>query len=83
MLYLALAVILFVDLWFIFYKLKNQGFIPAFVDLMLLIAINSVMGGSLGGEIIGTVAAFLISIYLWFNPPTLSIVFKKRAKSYR
>lgn len=81
MIYIVLAVILFIDLWFIFYKLKNQGFIPAFVDLMILIAINSVMGGSLGGEIIGTIAAFLISVYLWFYPPKLSLIFSSPFKT--
>lgn len=78
MLYIVLAIILAIDLLFVFYKLKHQGFFPAFIDLMLLVVINAVMGGSLGGEIIGTVAAFIISVYLWFYPPRLTITFKRR-----
>lgn len=83
MIYIILACILAADLWFIFYKFKHQGFIQAFVDFMILVSINSALGGSLGGEIIGTLAAFFISIYLWFNPPRLELTFKKRHIGYR
>ena len=83
MLYIILAVILAVDLLFVFYKLKHQGFFPAFIDLMLLVVINAVMGGSLGGEIIGTVAAFIISVYLWFYPPVFTVAFKRKSMGYR
>lgn len=83
MLYIVLSVILAIDLWFIFYKFQRQGFFPALVDITILIIINSVMGGSLGGEIIGTMAAFFISIYLWFSPPRLHIIFGRKQRGYR
>lgn len=83
MIYMIIAILLAVDLLFVFYKFRRQGFFPAFIDLMLLVVINAVMGGSLGGEIIGTTAAFIISVYLWFYPPVFTIAFKRKHTGYR
>ena len=82
-LYIVLAFILAIDLLFVSHKFKKQGFFPALIDIVLLLVINSFLGGSLGGEIIGTVAAFIISVYLWFNPPRLTLMFGSRNKAYR
>jgi hypothetical protein len=45
--------------------------------------INSILGGTIAGEIIGTVAAFFISIWLWFYPPRLLLKFEKRKIGFR
>jgi hypothetical protein len=83
MMYIFLAVILTADILFVRFKFNRQGFFPAAIDVGLLVLINAVIGGTLAGEIIGTVAAFLISIWLWFNPPRLMLKFERRKVSYR
>jgi fucose permease len=80
---LFLGFLLTADLLFVRFKWNKQGAFPAIIDISLLILINAILGGTIMGEIIGTIAAFLISIYLWFYPPRLLIVFEKRSKGYR
>ena len=80
---LFLGILLTADLLFVRFKWNSQGAFPALVDIALLVLINAVIGGTIMGEIIGTIAAFLISIYLWFYPPHLMLVFEKRNKGYR
>jgi hypothetical protein len=81
--YIFLAAILTADILFVRFKFNRQGFFPAAIDIALLVLINSVIGGTIAGEIIGTVAAFFISIWLWFNPPRLFLKFEKRKVGFR
>lgn len=80
---LFLGLLLTTDLLFVKFKWNSQGALPAIIDISLLVLINSILGGTIMGEIIGTIAAFLISIYLWFYPPKLMLVFEKRKRGYR
>jgi hypothetical protein len=80
---LFLGFLLTADLMFVRFKWNRQGAFPALVDVALLILINAVIGGTIMGEIIGTIAAFLMSIWLYWNPPRLVLVFHKRKVGYR
>ena len=80
---LFLGALLTADLLFVRFKWIHQGAFPAIVDIGLLVLINAVIGGTIMGEIIGTIAAFFISIYLWFFPPHISLKFHKRIQPYR
>jgi hypothetical protein len=81
--YIVLAGILTADILFVRFKFTRQGFFPAAIDIGLLVMINSILGGTIAGEIIGTVAAFFISIWLWFYPPKLLLKFEKRKIGFR
>lgn len=80
---LFLGALLTADLLFVRFKWIHQGAFPAIVDIGLLVLINAVIGGTIMGEIIGTIAAFFISIYLWYFPPKLMLKFERRKVGYR
>lgn len=69
--YIILAVILAFDLLIVKWKFEHARYADAILDISLLICINIFLGGSLGGEIVGTIAAFIISLYLLAFPPKL------------
>ena len=69
MMYIALAIILAFDLLIVKWKFEHQRYADAIMDVSLLVIINYVLGGTLGGEIISAVAAMIISLYLLKFPP--------------
>jgi hypothetical protein len=78
-----LGIILTADILFVRFKFNRQGFFPAALDVALLVLIDSVIGGTIMGEIIGTIAAFFMSIWLYWYPPKLVLVFKRKEIGYR
>ena len=78
-----LGLILTADILFVRFKFNRQGFFPAALDVALLVLINAVIGGTIMGEIIGTVAAFFMSIWLYWYPPKLVLIFKRKNIGYR
>jgi Ca2+/Na+ antiporter len=60
---LATAFNLLVILW----KLKNKRYSDGLLDFMLFITIIFLFSGTLGGMVIGMIASFVISIYLYFT----------------
>jgi hypothetical protein len=78
-----LGIILTADILFVRFKFNRQGFFPAALDVALLVLINAVIGGTIMGEIIGTIAAFFMSIWLYWYPPKLVLVFKRKNVGYR
>ena len=80
---LFLGILLAADILFVRFKFNRQGFFPAAVDVALLVLINAVIGGTIMGEIIGTIAAFLMSIWLYWYPPKLMLKFERRKVGYR
>ena len=69
--YLVLAIILAFDLMIVKWKFEHERYADALLDITCLVILNMTFGGSLGGELMGTIAAFIISIYLLIFPPKL------------
>ena len=59
----------------IFKKLELQRYSDATFDGIFLVTLTAVMGGSLGGMMVATVASAIISIYFMFYPPTFTKMF--------
>jgi hypothetical protein len=78
-----LGLILTADILFVRFKFNRQGLFPAALDVALLVLINAVIGGTIMGEIIGTIAAFFMSIWLYWYPPQLVLMFKRKDVGYR
>lgn len=78
-----LGLLLTADILFVRFKYNRQGFFPAAIDVALLVLINAVIGGTIMGEIIGTIAAFFMSIWLYWYPPQLVLMFKRKKVGYR
>ena len=71
MLYLVIAIIIAFDLLVIKWKFEHQRYADAILDIILFYITNQIFGGSLGGELIASMGAFIISVYLLAYPPNL------------
>lgn len=73
--YGILAIVLAFDLMIVKWKFEHNRYADAIVDVTCLAVLSWFMGGSLGGEIVATIAAFIISIYLLIYPPKFTQAF--------
>lgn len=67
--YLLIGIATAFNIIVILIKLERGRYADGIFDATFLILLAGVMGGSLGGLIIGTIASAVISIYLFINPP--------------
>ncbi len=67
---MAVAISTLLNVVFIKIKVDKKRYLDASVDLGLLILVFIVFKGSFGALATGTVSSMLISIYLWFSPPS-------------
>ena len=67
--YLIIGIATAFNILVIKFKLERKRYADGIFDAICLVLLAGVMGGSLGGLIIGTIASACISISLFFNPP--------------
>ena len=68
----VIGIVTALNLIFIMMKFKADRTLDATMDLVLLVAIAIVFGGSFAGLVVGTISSLIISAYLYFSPPKLS-----------
>ena len=61
-------------------KLERKRWGDAILDISLLTIISFLFAGSFGGLVVATIASAIISIYLFFFPPKLTKMFKRKQK---
>jgi len=66
-----IGLIVAANIIFIIYKFTKGRFPDAILDSILLGAVTVVFMGSYAGLVVGTIASLCVSIYLYYNPPTL------------
>ena len=76
---MAVAISTLLNVVFIKIKYDKARYMDAGVDLILLILVFVVFKGSFGALATGTVSSMLISIYLWFSPPSKASEMKAKA----
>ena len=54
----------------ILFKFKRHRYEDACFDLAVFIAISYMFAGTISGMSVGMVASAIVSIWLWFDPPT-------------
>ena len=54
------------------WKIEHNRFEDATLDVLILISLAALFGGTMGGMIIATISSFIVSIYLLFSPPKLT-----------
>jgi hypothetical protein len=52
-------------------KLERKRFADAGLDLLALVLLSMMFGGTVSGMVVAMIASLLISIYLLTNPPNL------------
>ena len=67
--YLLIGIATAFNVLVIQWKLERKRYADGIFDALLLILLSSIMGGSLGGLIIGTIASAVISMSLFIHPP--------------
>ena len=54
------------------WKFEQGRIADLFTDLLVLVSLSYMFSGTMGGMIIALTSGFIMSIYLFFYPPTLS-----------
>ena len=54
------------------WKFENGRLADLFTDLVVLISLSWMFAGTMGGMIIALTSGFIMSVYLYFYPPTFS-----------
>lgn len=68
---LLIGIVTALNLMFVKMKFDRKRYEDGALDLLVLVALSFVFGGSFGGLVVATVSSLMISIYLYFSPPTL------------
>jgi len=53
-------------------KFERQRYADVLLDLAAMIVLNIMFGMTLGGMVVAMTASFIISIWLFYNPPMFS-----------
>ena len=72
--FLIIGIVTSCNVIFILHKWKLKRYSDAILDFIILAVIAILFSGSYGALVIGTVSSFIISIYLYANPPSISSV---------
>lgn len=67
---LLLGIVTALNLIFVKVKFEKGRWEDAIFDLFTLVVLTIVFSGSYGGLVIATVTSLIISVYLFFSPPT-------------
>lgn len=59
------------NLMFVKMKFDRKRYEDGVLDLLVLVALSFVFGGSFSGLVVATVSSLIISIYLFISPPKL------------
>lgn len=68
--FLIIGIVTALNLIFIKTKFNKGRYEDGLLDLFILIALAAVFAGSYSGLVVATVSSMIISIYLYFSPPT-------------
>ena len=66
---IAIAIATALNLIIIKWKFEKERYGDASLDILALLALNYMFGGTLGGMVIAMIASAIISTYLFFSPP--------------
>ncbi len=66
---LLIGIVTALNLIFIKFKFDRSRWEDGFLDLMLLMILSFIFGGSYAGLVVATITSLIISIYLFFSPP--------------
>jgi hypothetical protein len=69
---LIIGVAVAANILLILIKYERKRYQDATLDLILLLTVTVVFGGSFGGLVVSTIASAIISLYLLANPPKLN-----------
>ena len=56
------------------WKIEHSRFADAGLDVIILIILSFIFGGTMGGMIVATIASFIVSFALLASPPNLSFI---------
>lgn len=68
---LIIGVVTGLNLMFVKMKFDRKRYEDGVLDLLVLVALSFVFGGSFSGLVVATVSSLIISIYLFISPPKL------------
>lgn len=68
---LIIGVVTGLNLMFVKMKFDHKRYEDGVLDLLVLVALSFVFGGSFSGLVVATVSSLIISIYLFISPPKL------------
>ena len=68
---LVIGVVTGLNLMFVKMKFDRKRYEDGVLDLLVLVALSFVFGGSFSGLVVATVSSLIISIYLFISPPKL------------
>ena len=54
-------------------KIESKRYGDATLDIIAILILSFIFGGTLGGMMIAMVASAVISLYLYFYPPRISV----------
>ena len=70
--FILLAIVTSMNGIIIKWKVEKGRYEDASLDFIVLLALATLFGGTMGGMIIATISSFIISIYLLMSPPDIS-----------
>jgi phosphoglycerol transferase MdoB-like AlkP superfamily enzyme len=71
--FLILGIVVAFNMIVIYVKIRAKRFLDALLDFLMLLILSLVFGGTYSGLVVATVASFIISIYLFINPPKIDL----------
>lgn len=69
--FIVIGVVTALNIMFVKMKLNRARYEDAALDVAILLGLAFIFSGSFGGLVVATVTSLVISIYLFFSPPTL------------
>ena len=57
-------------------KFENKRYMDVGLDLLCLIILSNIFGGTISGMTVAMIASCLLSIYLYIFPPKIPTIFK-------
>jgi len=76
--FIIIGIVSALNLIVIVHKFKKNRVEDGIFDSLLFIFMVVVFSGSYGGMVVSMIASLIISIYLWFSPPTIFSTLIKR-----
>jgi len=71
--FLIIGIALFFNIAFLKWKIERKRYADATLDFTCLVIVAILFSGSYGALVVGTIGSAMLSIYLYFSPPRLSL----------
>jgi len=71
---IIIGIVTFLNLIILKIKFERERYADLTLDIAGLATLNYMFGGTLTGMTIAMISSFLLSLYLFFSPPNLSLL---------